>query len=93
MNEFKYTHKFLINNNNKIFKEGVMSSLSAGLLRSHYSPNSNGLITLVPNNSSRSILRIREKYLLILVVVVFVVFSVIGVAFLPELTASNVYRY
>ena len=68
-----------------------MSARSIGLLPTHYSRGSNGVIGLTP--TSRSILRIREKYLLVLVVVVFIVFSVIGVAYLPELKASNVYKY
>ncbi len=65
----------------------------SGLLPSYYSRNTNGLITISSNPSSRSILRIREKYLLVIVIAVFIVFSVIGVAYLPELKASNVYKY
>ena len=70
-----------------------MSGRSGGLLPTHYSRASNGVIGLTPSSNSRSILRIREKYLLVLVVVIFIVFSVIGVAYLPELKASNVYKY
>ena len=69
-----------------------MSSRSVGLLPTHYSRSSNGVIGLTPTSSSRSILRIREKYLLVLVVVIFIVFSLVGVAYLPELKASNVYN-
>ena len=69
-----------------------MSARSAGLLPVHYSRGSNGLL-VTPTSSSRSILRIREKYLLVIVVIVFIVFSVIGMAYLPELKASNVYKY
>ncbi len=65
----------------------------SGILPSYYSRNSSGLITLSSNVNSRSILRIREKYLLVIVIAVFIVFSVIGVAYLPELKASNVYKY
>ncbi|XP_054165888.1 mannosyl-oligosaccharide 1,2-alpha-mannosidase IA-like [Oppia nitens] len=61
------------------------------VLPTHYSRSSTQFPILSPNG--RSILRIREKYLLVLVVIVFIVFSVIGVAFLPELKASNVYKY
>src|ERR1700712_322723 len=70
-----------------------MSARGVGLLPTHYTRSSNGVNGLTPTSSSRSILRIREKYLLVLVIVIFIVFSVVGVAYLPELKASNVYKY
>lgn len=53
------------------------------------SRNSSGIILSPP--SPRSVLRIREKYLLFAVVIMFIVFSVIGMAYLPELKTSKVY--
>ncbi|CAG2100593.1 unnamed protein product, partial [Medioppia subpectinata] len=68
---------------------------SNGLLPSHYSRNGHQLSGNGVNgvSTSRSILRIREKYVLVVVIIIFIAFSLIGVAFLPELKASNVYKY
>ncbi|KAH9493418.1 Mannosyl-oligosaccharide 1,2-alpha-mannosidase IB [Dermatophagoides farinae] len=39
----------------------------------------------------RSVLRIREKYLLLAIIIIFMVISLIGMAYLPELKTSKVY--
>lgn len=63
-----------------------------GLLPSYYRHNPGIGLSVGGSTSGRQILRLREKYILILVIATFVVFSVIGVFFLPELKASNVYK-